>query len=188
MRDAHLDALSCLQLAISKGFHTDQLRSLAQLYIEHGFLSKDEADTFLSDIPVLGEHDELEATVTDLMLNNPHSDTGDLLPTSPTVDLSTSVDTFTESQLRAYRWIEGQLNNKQQVRAAIVGPAGTCKSYLLKGLIELAKSKGLVVTKVAPSGVAAHLIGGTILHNFFSLDIECNSTLEKGTVQVTKLI
>ena len=68
-----------------------------------------------------------------------------------------------------------------------MGPAGTGKSYLLKGLIELAKSKGLVVTKVAPSGVAAHLIGGTTLHNFFSLDIECNSNLENGTVQVTKL-
>ena len=37
MCDAHLDALSCLQSAFSRGFHTDQFRSLAQLYIEHGF-------------------------------------------------------------------------------------------------------------------------------------------------------
>ena len=110
----------------------------------------------------------------------------DLLPTTCGIDLNTFISTFTEAQLRAYRWIEDQFNNKQ-VRAAIVGPAGTGKSYLLKGLIELAKSSGLVVTKVAPSGVAAHLIGGTTLHNFFSLDIECNSTLENGTVQVTKL-
>ena len=73
------------------------------------------------------------------------------------------------------------------VCAAIVGPAGTGKSYLLKGLIEMAKSKGLVVTKVAPSGVAAHLIGGTTLHKFFSLDVDCNSNLENGTVQVAKL-
>ena len=68
-----------------------------------------------------------------------------------------------------------------------MGPAGTGKSYLLKGLIELARSKGLVVTKVAPSGVAAHLIGGTTLHKFLSLDIECQSTLENDTVEVTKL-
>lgn len=39
------------------------MRSLAQLYIEHGFLFENEADAFLSDIPVLGEHDEPEATV-----------------------------------------------------------------------------------------------------------------------------
>ena len=63
--------MTCWQSAISRGFHTDQLRSLAQLYIEHGFLSDEEADIFWSDIPVLGEHDEPEATVTDQML--PHT-------------------------------------------------------------------------------------------------------------------
>ena len=40
MCDAHLDALSYLQSAISRGFHTDHLRSLAQLYTEYGLLSK----------------------------------------------------------------------------------------------------------------------------------------------------
>ena len=101
--------------------------------------------------------------------------------------MSTFVETFTESQLRAYRWVEGQLNQNKQVLAAIVGPAGTGKSYLLKGLIQLAKSKGLVVSKLAPSGVAAHLIGGTTVHNLFSLDIECNSSLENGTCEVARL-
>ena len=115
----------------------------------------------MSDIPVFGEYDEPQANVTDQMLNDPLSDTGDLLPTTLSVDLSTFVNTFTESQLRAYRWIEGQFNSNKLVRAAIVGPAGTGKSYLLKGLIELAQSKGVAVSKLAPSGVAAHLTGGT---------------------------
>ena len=107
-------------------------------------------------------------TVTDQMLNDPYSNVGDLLPTISSVDLCTFVDSFTESQLRAYRWIKGQFNNNKQVHAVIVGPAGTGKSYLLKGSMGLAKCKGLVVTKVAPSGVAAHLIGDTTLHNIIS--------------------
>ncbi len=35
--------------------------------------------------------------------------------------------------------------------------------------------------------VAAHLIGGTTIHNSFALDIECNSRLENGTVQMAHL-
>ena len=37
MCDVLLDALTCIQSAISRGFHTDALRSFAQLYIDHGF-------------------------------------------------------------------------------------------------------------------------------------------------------
>ena len=102
-------------------------------------------------------------------------------------NLTSIISTFTESQSRAFKWVENQLAASKQITAAIVGPAGTGKSYLLPGLIELLKTKQLVVMKLAPSGVAAHLIGGTTIHNFFVLDIDCNSSLENGTVQVAKL-
>ena len=65
MCDAHLDALYCLQSAISRGFHTDTLRSLYRSWA----LSEEEADAFLTDIPVLGERDEPQATVSDQMLS-----------------------------------------------------------------------------------------------------------------------
>ena len=44
MFDTHLDAISCMQSGVSRGFNIETLRSLAQLYIEHGFLTHDEAD------------------------------------------------------------------------------------------------------------------------------------------------
>ena len=75
-------------LAYSQQSQADQLRSLAQLYIEHGFLSEQEADTFLSDIPILGEHDEPHATVIDQMFNDPSSDVGDFLRTASAIDLN----------------------------------------------------------------------------------------------------
>ena len=76
--------------------------------------------------------------------------------------------------VRAFPWVETQLEGSKQVKAATVGPAGTEKSYVLKELIQLARSKNLVVSKLAPSGSASHLIEGTTVHNFYSLDIEYN--------------
>ena len=129
MCDEHLDAMSCMQSAVSRGFHTDALRELAQVYIEHGFLSENEADIFLSSIPVLGEiDDEPESTVSDQMLDTESSDPGNLVPRMAPVSLDALVQTFTESQLRAFRWVESKLDAGQQVNAAIVGPAGTGKS------------------------------------------------------------
>ena len=163
MCDAHLDAI------ISRGFRTDVLRSLAQLYIDHGFLSEEEADTFLLIYQSLVKK---MTTVSDQMFRDPQSEMGNLIHFTTNLDLNNMVETFTHAvSTRAYKWIENEFNENKQVFAAIIGPAGTGKSYLLTGLIELAKSKGLVVSKLAPSGVAAHLIGGTTIHNFFSLDV-----------------
>ena len=100
---------------------------------------------------------------TDQLLGDPDSDVSDLLPN---------------------RIGEGK---QVQVQAAIIGPAGTGKSYLLQALIKQMRSQSLVVCKLAPSGVAAHLIGGTTIHNFFCLDLEYNSSLENGTFQTTRL-
>lgn len=47
--------------------------------------------------------------------------------------------------------------------------------------------KDLVVAKLAPSEVAAHPIGGTTIHNFYGLDIECNTKLENGMAEVSCL-
>ena len=39
----------------------------------------------------------------------------------------------------------------------------------------------------APGGVAAHLIGGVTLHQFFKLDIDLKCSVEHGTAQTTTM-
>ena len=126
-----------MQSALSRGFNLESLRTLAQLYIDHGFLSQNEADLFLADIPVLGEHDEQEATVTDQMLADPDCDMGNLVTTPINESLDYMISTFTPSQKRAFEWVQCQLDLNKSLQVAVVGPAGTGKSYLLKGLIQL---------------------------------------------------
>lgn len=121
------------------------------------------------------------------MLGDPDTDLGDMIPTRSGLCIQDYIHTFTPSQQRAFDWVTSQLDQSRQIQAAIVGPAGTGKSYLLNPLTQIIRSRGLVVIKLAPSGVAAHLIGGKTIHYFFALDIECNSTLENGTAQVTCL-
>ena len=86
--DEHADAMSSSQ---SRGFHIDLLRELARLYIEHGFITANEADTFMPEVPIITNSiDEPQAHVTDQLLGDPDSDMGDLLPNRPSFDLSIS--------------------------------------------------------------------------------------------------
>ena len=67
--------------AVSKGFSIEALRELAQLYVDHSFLIREEADSFLADIPVIGERDfEPERPVTDQLFGDPDGDLGSLCP------------------------------------------------------------------------------------------------------------
>ena len=82
--DEHADAMSSLHTATSGGFSVDSLRELARLYTEHGFITEDEADCFLADIPTIGDQiDEPQAHVTDQLLGDPDGELGDLLPSRP---------------------------------------------------------------------------------------------------------
>ena len=125
--------------------------------------------------------------MTDQLFGDPDGDLGSLCPPKPPSSVQDFQKSFTESQPRAFWWISKELDEGRQIQSAIIGPAGTGKSFLLNAVIEMMKQRGLVVTTLAPSRVAAHLIGGTTIHNLFSLDIDGNSSLENGTAQVTRL-
>lgn len=84
----------------------------------------------MTEAPTFSDSIEPQMHVTDQLLGDPtESDLGDLLHSRPSFDLSAYLDTFTESQHRAFNWIIFQLDQGKQVQVAIIGPAGTGKSY-----------------------------------------------------------
>ena len=176
------DAKSNLMDALSRGFSFDSLKSLVDLYLEHGFLNDDEADAFLSTLPTGPNQDEEVREVTDQLVG----DGDDLLLPPQNKPLDEYTSKFTDSQARAFRWIQdGIQQSASPLLAAFVGAAGCGKSFLMGGIVQFLRQSNLVVSKLAPSGVAASLIKGTTIHNFFGLDIEYNSSLEKGTVEAS---
>ena len=90
-----------------------------------------------------------------------------LLPPQ-TKPLDEYFNSFTDSQRRAFEWIKDKNEVQQtQILAAIIGAAGCGKSYVMGAIVTYLKTCDLVVTKLAPSGVAASQIKGTTIHNFF---------------------
>ena len=171
---------------MSKGFKYEELKTLVQLFVDHDFLSASEGDSFMADIPLGAQADEEEAEVTDTLLTDPGSDYGTLLP-SAKQSLQSYAATFTPSQQAAFQWLTDKLQSGDKLSAAIIGPAGTGKSYVLNAVVTYCRKNVLVVAKLAPSGIAAHLIEGVTIHCFFNLDIELNCNLEHGTAQTTAL-
>ena len=80
---------------MSRGFNFDSVKELAKLFVDHDFLTKDEADTFVSDIPVYNEKEsEPQAEVTDQLLGDSSTDVGTLLPDRPSFDLASYVEPY----------------------------------------------------------------------------------------------
>ena len=50
--DEHHDAMANLMDAVKRGFTLDSIQSIIKIYLEHQFLDEDEADTFLSSLPI----------------------------------------------------------------------------------------------------------------------------------------
>ena len=122
-KDLIADAMSSLHSALSRGFSVDSLRDLARLYTEHGFITEDEADSFMAEVQTIDDSvDELQAHVTDQLLHHP---AGNLLPVKANFNLLEYTKTFTHSQQRAFTWISSKIDEGVQVQVAIIGPAGS---------------------------------------------------------------
>ena len=181
--DEQHDARATLIDAVKRGFSFESIQTIAKMYVEHQFLNEDEADAFLTTLPTGTSNKEEVREVTDQLLDD--QDGGSLLPPHH-VPLEEYTGKFTASQQRAFDWLKYSVEqNSSQILVAVIGAAGCGKSFVMGAMVEYLRQCNLVVTKLAPSGVAASLIKGTTIHNFFKIDISGNSSLENGTVDAS---
>ena len=181
--DQHHDAKANLMDAVKCGFSLENIQFIVKLYVEHQFLDEDEADAFLTTLPTSTSNREEVREVTDQLLDDQEG--GRLLPPHH-VPLDEYTSKFTPFQELALNWLKGSIeDSSSQVLGAVVGAAGCGKSFMMGAMVEYLKQCNLVVIKLAPSGIAASLIKGTTIHNFFKIDINGKSSLENGTVDAS---
>ena len=162
--DEHHDAKANLMDPVKRGFSLENIQSIVKLYVEHQFLDEDEADAFLTILPSGTSNKEEVREFTDQLLDDQE---GSCLLPPHHVPLKEYTSKFTPSQERAFNWLKGSIGDGgSQVLSAIVGAAGCGKSFMMGAMVEYLKQCNLVVTKLAPSGVAASLIKGTTIHIF----------------------
>ena len=181
--DEHHDAKANLMDAVKCGFILENIQSIVKLYVEHQFLDEDEADAFLTTLPTGTSNKEEVREVTNQLLDDQE---GSCLLPPHHVPLEDYTSKFTPSQERAFNWLKGSIEDSDSlVLGAVVGAAGCGKSFMMGAMVEYLKQQNLVVIKLAPSGVAASLIKGTTIHNFFKMDINGKNSLENGTVDAS---
>ena len=180
------DALNSLHDAQQRGFSLRRLRRMAHQLREMDWIGQDEFNTFIEEATTI-QHDNAndeQREVTEADIEAEEADMANLMIEHDPIDLDQYVSTFSESQRQAFNYITQSLSSGKQVLTAIIGEAGTGKSYLLKGIVEHATQiLHMSTKKLATTGVAAHLIGGETLHHFFGMGIDAKSWLENGTIE-----
>ena len=180
------DALNALDDARQRGFSIDRLRKMAQSLKDMEWIGQDEFNMFIDEVETVhNANTECQKEVLDANVDEgEQADSTNLAMNINRIDLEEFQSTLTPSQQQAYQYITQTLSTGKQVLTALIGEAGTGKSYLLKGIVEHAVSVlHLTARKLATTGVAAHLIGGETLHHFLQMNIHCKSRLERGTIE-----
>jgi len=186
--DVERDALDTLKKGLHRGYSLERLQHLAQSFVETNMISHEDSDMFMKDAKMVrpDEGMEVQGQVTEDSEVHDSEKLGDLHVSETKLDLESVVKSLTNSQKSIFDYVDKKLSEKQQFLLCVVGEAGTGKSYLIKAIAELIKrNHASTVVNLATTGVAAHLIGGTTVHSFLKMNIECESFLERGTPEFT---
>ena len=181
--DRQANAIQALEHANLLGMDIDKLKHLAEEMRNNNWIEEDVMESYINE--VISVRPELTRIVDDIDFVEDHQDLADLNTTDlDSVCLDDLITSLTKSQKEAYDYVNEQLTKQRQLLCTIAGPAGTGKSHLLKAITAMVKQNHKIsIAKHAPTGVAAHLIKGTTIHQFLRLNLKLHSFLEKGTAE-----
>ena len=181
-------SLSFLAHAEQMGYNELRLREFAGQLEKYNYLSKPEIQEFFR---TLTDRDPLRQ-FPEYRVQFEGDDEEGMFGKYPVSDLDLdSLEnyeaSFNEEQRRIFNRIRDSMRKKGQVLAAIVGPAGTGKSHLLKALCALCLAKNAETCRVfcvlAPTGSAAYLIKGRTIHSMFKFDTTLKSHVKYNSCE-----
>ena len=177
--DKETDARHYLATAASRGYHPDQLREFAQVFIENNWLSDMDIDGLLESVAP----GQLEiAKHAEQFFNDEDDDCPEALRHYVPKPTAEFLSNFSDSQRKAYLWITQRWMRKESVRCLVTGGAGVGKSYLMDALTSFCRETDLTFARTATTGMAAHIVQGTTLHAFLHLKGDGRPDLEKGSI------
>ena len=179
------DTLNALHDARERGFSIGKVRHMAQSLKDMQWIGEDEFNLFIQEVETVHNANcKDENEVLDADENVDDADLANLAMNSNQFNLDDVYSTLSPSQQTAYNYVIQSLSTWKQVLTAIIGEAGTGKSYLLKEVVEhLVIVLHVTVRTLATTGVATHLIGGDTFYHYFQMDIHCKSHLECRTIE-----
>ena len=177
--DAQIDGMAIITNGAINGINIQKLRDWIHFLAQRGWLEEDAAYNTLDTIESLREdYQQTYMKVTEGHVVDEHKTSQALEGASmPKINF----EDLTESQQKAYYYIANHLDVGHTLKVAIMGVAGTGKSFLLPPLVRLFNRRGMSVAIMAPTGIAAWTIGGSTIHRRFQINEDDQVCLSQGT-------
>ena len=180
--------LEFLQHAQAMGLKEYRIREIAGELIAGNFLTHPQFQSFFENHHFFDNGQDHNEGIVDGVNFVPEF--GDFpVPVMDLKPLKYYIENFNEDQLRIFNYIRGEISAKRQVLAHIVGPAGTGKTFLINGLCALFRdsydySTNKTYAVLAPTGAAAHQIGGQTIHSRFRFDTHLKCNLKPNSIEI----
>lgn len=180
--DTAEDAMNVLKLSAIRGQSFENIINVAEMFLSLICIDDSQYELILKECKYIIEKAFINKLLSDANIKEAIDNNYFIH------DTNFDIDTLNDEQRKIYNIISNDISQKKQIITAIIGSAGVGKSYFIKEIEYCASVNIVRYMKLRPTGVAAYNIKARTIHNFFKLDNNVKSYLEKGTSQAEAVI